>query len=312
MKEAHNMLNKPDKYQLTANPKHDQLLNTTPKHMARFEERAKEYIQTSQPLTGTLAETYLNKFGIEHPKNDHVHFHQAVYSSEDKTFHPAMITNIHDKKGETKAIEVTYLDGQGNKDLALDINPRILGTKSKKITRFHQGSDLHTTIISTSIENAFIINQAHQGQYDIINVNHKNDIQNISTDEIRQNVVIVLSQGNTDLNPNNVEKIMANFSGRNIQFVSPDDMLEEIKQGIEQYHQQTHQQKEEFDTPNQDHDSLTNKPDTDINQHTKEIKDKELEHFDSKEPAPQKTFDFNQERDNNNDQYNKLDRELER
>ncbi|TKF82000.1 hypothetical protein, partial [Vibrio sp. F13] len=91
-----------DKYQLTANPKHDQLLNTTPKHMAQFEERAKEYIQTSLPLTGTLAETYLNKLGIEHPKNDHVHFHQAVYSSEDKTFHPAMITNIHDKKGETK------------------------------------------------------------------------------------------------------------------------------------------------------------------------------------------------------------------
>jgi hypothetical protein len=89
-------------------------------------------------------------------------------------------------------------------------------------------------------------------------------------------------------------------------------MLEEIKQGIEQYHQQTHQQKEEFDTPTQDHDSLTNKTDTDINQHTKAIKDKELEHFDSKEPSPQKTFDFNQERDNNNDQYNKLDRELAR
>ncbi|MGR5480577.1 hypothetical protein ACPV5A_25895, partial [Vibrio chagasii] len=72
-------------------------------------------------------------------------------------------------------------------------------------------------------ENAFIINQAHQGQYDIINVNHKNDIQNTSTDELRQNIVIVLSQGNTDLNPNNIEKIMANFSGRHIQFVSPDN-----------------------------------------------------------------------------------------
>ncbi|MEZ9292391.1 conjugative transfer relaxase/helicase TraI [Vibrio lentus] len=312
MKEAHNILNDPEKYQLTANPKHDQLLNTTPKHMAQFEERAKEYIQTSQPLTGTLAETYLNKLGIEHPKNDHVHFHQAVYSSEDKTFHPAMITNIHNKKGETKAIEVTYLDGQGNKDPALDINPRTLGTKSKQMTQFHQGSDLHTTIISTSIENAFIINQAHQGQYDIINVNHKNDIQNISTDELRQNIVIVLSQGNTDLNPNNIEKIMANFSDRDIHFVSPDNMLEEIKQGIEQYHQQAHQQKEEFDTSTQYHKSLTDKTDPDIQQHNKDIKDKALEHFDSKEPSPQKAFDFNHERDNINDQYNKPDKELER
>lgn len=124
--------------------------------------------------------------------------------------------------------------------------------------------------------------------------------------------MIVLSQGNTDLNPNNIEKIMANFSERNIQFVSPDNMLEEINQSIEQYHQQMHQQKEEFDTPNQDNYSLTDKPDTDINQHKKEIKDKELDHFDNKEPSPQKSFDFNQERDNNNDQYDKLDRELER
>ncbi|MFA0108167.1 hypothetical protein AB4441_24660, partial [Vibrio splendidus] len=97
MAEAHNMLNEPNKYQLEENSKHDKLLQTTPKHIAQFEERAKEYVQTSQPLKGTLAETYLNKLGIEQPQGEHVHFHQSVYSSEDKSLHPAMITNIHNK-----------------------------------------------------------------------------------------------------------------------------------------------------------------------------------------------------------------------
>ncbi|CAH1536760.1 hypothetical protein THF1D04_400004 [Vibrio owensii] len=105
---------------------------TTPRHIAKFEQRAKEYVQTSQPLEGTLAETYLKKLGIKNPQSEHVLFHQTVYSSEDKRFHPAMITNIHNKQGETKAIEVTYLDYQGNKGSTLDTNPRTLGTKSKK------------------------------------------------------------------------------------------------------------------------------------------------------------------------------------
>ncbi|MFS1436428.1 hypothetical protein [Vibrio lentus] len=68
-----------------------------------------------------------------------------------------MLTNIHNKEGETKAIEVTYLDTQGNKDTSLDINPRTLGTKSKQLTQFHQGENLNTTIISTSIEHSFLI-----------------------------------------------------------------------------------------------------------------------------------------------------------
>ncbi|CAH1534276.1 Conjugative transfer relaxase/helicase TraI [Vibrio owensii] len=119
MKEAHDMLNNPEKYQLEENSKHDKLLHTTPRHIAKFEQRAKEYVQTSQPLTGKLAETYLYKLGIENPQSEHVRFHQTVYSPEDKSFHPAMITNIHNKQGETKAIEVTYLDYQGNTTLLM-------------------------------------------------------------------------------------------------------------------------------------------------------------------------------------------------
>ncbi|MFZ3538420.1 hypothetical protein LCS78_28240, partial [Vibrio harveyi] len=98
---------------------------------------------------------------------------------------------------------------------------------------FHQGENLNTTIISTSIENSFLIRDQTKGQIDIINVNHKNDIQNLSTDELRQNIIIVLNQGNQDLNPNNIEKIIENFNGRDIQFMSDDNLKEEIKQCLD-------------------------------------------------------------------------------
>ncbi|MGR5318421.1 DUF7146 domain-containing protein, partial [Vibrio mediterranei] len=113
MNEAHKMINEPDKYQLEENNKHDKLLATTPRHIAQFEERAKEYVEQSLPIDGTLAQRYLNRLGVNNIENDNVKYHPAVYSSEDKSFHPAMLTNIHNKQGETKAIEVTYLDGEG-------------------------------------------------------------------------------------------------------------------------------------------------------------------------------------------------------
>lgn len=306
MKEANNMLNEPEKYQLEENQKHNKLLQTTPRHIAKFEERAKEYVQSSQPLTGTLAETYLKKLGIENPQSEHVRFHQTVYSSEDKSFHPAMITNIHNKEGETKAIEVTYLDEQGNKDSTLDINPRTLGTKSKQMTHFHQGSDLNTTIISTSIENSFAIKQAQQGQYDIINVNHKNDIQNISPDELRQHVVIALSQGNTDLNPNNIEKIMANFAGRDIQFVAPENLLNEVQACIDKYHHKDIDDKHELHQSEQSADRFNQSKEDIISQYAKEQDSKALEQFEPKEQTKQQELNFD------NKQHDSMEREIER
>lgn len=310
MTEANNMLNDPSRYQLEENQQHDKLLQTTPKHIAQFEERAKEYIQSSQSLTGTIAETYLNKLGITQPQSDHVRFHPSVYSSEDKNFHPAMITNIHDKGGETKAVEVTYLDYQGNKDSTLDVNPRTLGTKSKQITNFHQGNDLHTTIISTSIENSFAIKQALQGDYDIINVNHKNDIQNIPTDELRQHVVIALSQGNTDLNPNNIEKIMQNFTGRDIHFAAPEHLIKEIQACIDKFHHPVVNEKTELTQHDHNLDKLDDKKEEYITQHGKEQDSKALEQFELKESSKQQELDF----DNKSNTFDEreIERELER
>ncbi|SON51396.1 protein of unknown function [Vibrio tapetis subsp. tapetis] len=310
MKEANNLLNEPDKYQLEENSKHDKLLNTTPKHIAQFEERAKEYISQSKPIENTLAQTYLNKLGVNHTHNDQVKFHPAVYSSEDKLFHPAMVTNIHNKQGETKAIEVTYLDHQGNKDDALDINPRTLGTKSKQLTTFHQGEHVNTTLISTSIENSFLIREHTQGQMDIINVNHKNDIQNIPTDELRQNVIVVLNQGNHDLNPNNIEKIVENFNGRDIQFMSDDHLKEDIKTCIDKLDRDNRAHDIELSEPHPTHQERELNA---LNMDEKKERDSQsLEHFETKAPSPQHEMDFNHPEKESDWESREIDRELER
>ncbi|NOI26752.1 DUF7146 domain-containing protein, partial [Vibrio mediterranei] len=262
------------------------------------------------PIDGTLAQRYLNRLGVNNIENSHVKYHPAVYSSEDKSFHPAMLTNIHNKQGETKAIEVTYLDGEGNKDNALDINPRTLGTKSKQFTSFHQGEDLNTTIISTSIENSFLIRDQTQGQIDIINVNHKNDIQNLSTDELRQNVVIVLSQDNQDLNPNNVEKIMENFNSRDVQFLSDDHLKQDIASYIEKVDKGNSVHNFELNErinaqPNRDIDSLNF-------DEKKERDSQSLEYFENRGYSPQREMDFNNKERQNHIEDKEIDRELER
>uniref|UniRef100_UPI001864D799 DUF7146 domain-containing protein n=2 Tax=Vibrio harveyi TaxID=669 RepID=UPI001864D799 len=230
--------------------------------------------------------------------------------SEDKCFHPAMLTNIHNKQGETKAIEVTYLDSQGNRENTLDINPRTLGTKSKQLTHFHQGENLNTTIISTSIENSFLIRDQTQGQIDIINVNHKNDIQNISTDELRQNIIIVLNQGNHDLNPNNIEKIIENFNGRDIQFMSDDNLKEEIKQCLDKLERDNTTYNIELNESHSPHQE--SELDTLSYNEKKENDSQSLEHFEPKEYSPQQEMDFNHLEKESDWEDREIDRELER
>lgn len=310
LNEAHNLLNDPEQYSLTINDHHEKLMNTTPKNVAQFEQRAKDYLQQSQEIKGTLVEQYLNKLGVKEPMNDNVRFHPAVYSSEDKAFHPAMIANIHDQKGETRAIEITYLDHLANKALDMDVNPRVLGTKSKQMTLFNKGQDLNTTIISTGIEQSFIINQQTQGQFDIINVNQKNDIQNISADDIRQNVIILLTNQNLDLNPNNIEKIVENFASTNIHFVTEEDMMKQIKECIEIFEGKERDLQQNTEDSKLNTSSEKHNLDESITFYKEDKESKALEHFDQKDVSQQREIDFETDQDFG-DKID-VDRELER
>jgi len=313
MTQANTFINDPDKHQLSENINHEKLKAITPKQVAQFESRAKEYFNQSIETKGTLAERYLSNQNIKHTHNENVRFHGAVYSSEDRNTHPAMVTNIHNRDKETKAIEITYLDASGNKDKDLDINPRILGTKSKNLTRFNQGDNLNTTIISTSIESAFKIKDETEGNIDIINVNHKNDIQNISTDELRQHIIIVLDKENQNLTPNNIEKILQNFQNKSIEFINDSNLNNDIKQCIEKLHNAP-EFKDDKDFLHKEYDSISInsiKAEGSKEKFDSLVQSEQLEHHINKPEDKQLTFDLGS-KDSSFESSRELDRGLER
>lgn len=229
---ADKMLTNPSEHNLIENSKHEQLLQTTPKQVAKYEDYAKAYFSEAREVTGTIGQTYLEKNGITQFESDNVKFHPRVYSSESKSVHPALIAGFKDSQNELRAIEIHYLSPNGDK-ANLDVDTRILGTKSGNVVEFHKGDELNTTIISTSTVDAYALREATQGKYDIYSTHTKNDIQNIDESLLRQNIVIALDSANVALTPDNIQKIMSAFQGHNIEIVSTDNILDKINEAID-------------------------------------------------------------------------------
>ena len=69
----------PDAHHLTANPHSDDLKAALPEKLSKLKAYAEHYDKTSQPIQGTLAETYLQRQGIETQTLSAVRFHDSVY-----------------------------------------------------------------------------------------------------------------------------------------------------------------------------------------------------------------------------------------
>lgn len=231
---ADTLINNQEKYNLNENPAHHKLTNTLPEKTAKFVGYAKEYWNQSIPLQGTPAESFLNSRGFSTDINTNIRFHPSVYSSETKTVHPAMITNIHDKDKNTQGVEITYLKNDGS--LAeLDITSRSLGNKSGNYTEFSQGKDSNTSIITNTLNDAFTIHNATNGEYDIHVVNSPRDIPKMPDSELRHRVIIALSDGE-NVSSHLIDKITNSLSNRDISLIDSKDIIRELRnESIEHY-----------------------------------------------------------------------------
>jgi cob(I)alamin adenosyltransferase len=228
---ADKLINQPQETALSVNEKHEKLINTTPKMISELEARARQYQQESTPLKGTLAQQYLHQKGINIEAHPTITFHPKVYSSETRMTHPAMISKIENAQGESKAIEITYLDDKGNA-AELNINKRILGTKTGANIHVNEGTNTNISIITNTVEDALLINQHNPKDIDINTVNNKNDIQGIDQNTLRENVIIVLDTKGETLNENNITKIMDNLKHKNVIFIDNNEMLQQIQNEI--------------------------------------------------------------------------------
>ncbi|CAH1534270.1 hypothetical protein THF1D04_370012 [Vibrio owensii] len=119
-------------------------------------------------------------------------------------------------------------------------------------------------------------------------------------------MIIALSQGYTDLNPNNIEKIMANFSGRDIQLVEPENLLTDLQTCIDKFNHKDIDEKHELSQLESSINKLPPPKEDVISQYSKEQDSKALEQFEPKELSKQQELDFD------NKPLDSMEREIER
>ncbi|MDC5870574.1 conjugative transfer relaxase/helicase TraI [Vibrio europaeus] len=224
--QADKLIDDKDKYGLSENPAHDQLTQTLTDKTAKFIGYAKEYWNQSIPIKGTPAETLLNSKAFNTEEKTNIRFHPAVYSSETQATYPAMLTHIHDKRKRTQGIEITYLKSDGS--LAdLGVISRTLGYKAGNYTEFHQGKEANTSIITNTLYEAFNIQKATNGKFDIYIVNNPKDIVKMPDEELRQRVIIAL-ESKEAVSGYHIDKIKSALSNKTLSFIDGKDIQKEM------------------------------------------------------------------------------------
>ncbi len=216
---ADKMMNEPDEYNLVKNPQHDELTHAIPVKQSQLEARAKQYFNEAKPIENSLAQTYLAKQGIDVKQHENLRLHDAVYSSEKRGTFPALIANITNDKDETKAVEITYLDKSSGDIAALKINKRILGSKSGNSTTINKGNNSDYSIVAVGVENALKINADNKNGADVIALNNNNDTKTFNTNELRENVIVVLDTNNSQDTAKLANDLTEKFSKENIHAV---------------------------------------------------------------------------------------------
>jgi len=240
---ADTLLSEPDKHQLTINPQHEQLKATVPLKQSQLEARAQQYFNDGMPVTNTLAQTYLDTNPNRPFKdNDSIRYHPRVYSSETRSTHPALIAKLETPDNQIKGISVTYLNDATGDISDLKINKRVLGTKSGNHIPINEGIQADYSILAVGIENALLINDNNPTNTDIIAVTNNNDCRTVNTDNLRENIIIVLNQENTEISQHLIDDIISKVEheGKHATIIEPNNdhsiasttLLDEIKTAI--------------------------------------------------------------------------------
>ena len=181
----------PEAANLTKNEHHDKLTDTLPKQVSKLKEWAVQYWDKGQELHNTIGQKYLeNETGNNVYNLDNIKFHAKVYSSESRSTHPAVISKLSDNKDELQAIQITYLNEQGDK-ADLKVDTRLLGFKSGNSIKVHDGHNTDVSAITVGIETGIALKQNNPHDVDIITINNLNDARTVNTDSLRENIILI-------------------------------------------------------------------------------------------------------------------------
>ena len=268
---AKELIDAPEKHQLDRTDNAQQLSETLPKRVAQQSEFAANYYAQSTPIKDTIAAHYLDKNEHKNPdllSHENLRFHPSVYSSETQNEHPAMIAKLEDNDGNFKAIEITYLTDKGNVDHELNINQRVLGQKTgNKIVINEPNNPRHTFIIANT-DTAISLSNEHKDA-NIYAVNKNNDLRNLTTEEIKTDITLILNKNEISPSNNFINELQQKLGG-NLEIIQPNE--HELPSSIEEIKNKASDLLNEIDEKNKlpQHDDIK---ENEIINNEKELKD---------------------------------------
>ena len=218
---AEQILSEPENHDLIKNERHDKLVDTLPKQVSELKDRAISYFEQGVEIKETIANNYINN-QTYHDFESHpaLRFHEQVYSSETKSTHPALLAALTNNKGEIEAIEITYLNKDG--DIADNIKTpkRLMGNKSGHGIILNDGTLPDISVVAIGLENGIALLGVNTHDVDIIAVNNTHDLRTLDTKALREQIIIMASESQLS-NKNLISEITDKLTaqGHNISIV---------------------------------------------------------------------------------------------
>ncbi|EEZ39063.1 conjugative transfer relaxase/helicase TraI [Photobacterium damselae] len=192
---AEQILTEPENHNLIENEKHDKLVDTLPKQMSELKERAMSYFEQGAEIKETIANIYINN-QTYHDFESHpaLRFHEQVYSSETKSTHPALLAALTNNKGEIEAIEITYLNKDGDLADNLTTPKRLMGNKSGHGIVLNDGTLPDISVVAIGLENGISLLGSNTHDVDIVAVTNAHDLRTLDTKALREQIIIMASE----------------------------------------------------------------------------------------------------------------------
>ena len=173
-----------------------QALTATQKRTLTY---ARKLARASQPISGTIAERYLQehrKIQLDTYPNC-LRFHPAVYSQKNNAIHPALLVIAKDHLGQVQAVQAIYLDKETTNKANVTVQKQTFGLLKGATSDLIKTSDKNAPVyLAEGPETALSIYAAVKEANVKITLG-KSNYKNINTASIAKDVVLCLDNDGT-------------------------------------------------------------------------------------------------------------------
>ena len=143
-------------------------------------------IEESQPIKGTVGESYFNALGMEAPNHASIRFHDKVFCAEDRQYHPAILTIGQDEAGKPVQCQAIYLDGGlGN---SLDNKTKLWGAENVADVIFN-ANDESLTWVTHNPDTGFLLQSLVTSQVSVVQ-----DWEHLNMEQMNAQVVLCVEE----------------------------------------------------------------------------------------------------------------------